>query len=454
MIFALMFGGVALTLPATQARVAGLATSKPKTDVRLAASSGVVVADITTQSATSEPGFVITSQVPAGGCFVDSLYTASPIVYLEFQNAASQYKDVQIVKDKQDFVANNDWQSLNSGDACGTSNNTEQIQVDLTDYFGSDLNGVSQMILYARFRDAGGNISAPAVSDAIYFGYPFVSTQHGDVHTNSDIIGAINGDASGTESSKVLCNPPLPSSNADYIVSITEGGTIQKITGVTAPCNRTFRTRATYSDGSQLIVHLPQPISLEGKVNFDDLQTKATLKCPADVPLNFTAQGTISESGCTRVSADMSNGEVVWLQSPNQGTAPVTTDIYNNAGLDSGGNPGASVPLPNMDANQSGQIMVFASEQNVNVTIQSDILYGSNTPTNFNSLNQLANFSVLNKFGDITIHKRVRQLAGTFFAQKGNISTSSQDASKNKLSIYGSLVAANINFNRSWLGIP
>lgn len=445
-LFCLIFGSVAFVLPQSDAKVAGLATVQHRSGTVGSAATGVVVADISTQSSTSDPGFVITSQNPQDQCFIDSYYTASPQVWLEFFNATDKYNQVQIVTKQADFVNNQNWidffPSPPSSPRPTCSNGAVvMIQRDLTNLFGNHLKngGTGLMTIYARFRNNGGTPSA-AVSDSIYFGYPFIATQRGDVHTNDSSDAAINGDASGTNSPLIMCNPPVPSQNADYVVSMGKDGKIKTVTGVDSGlCSNqvgnvapTFGTRS----GTGATVNLNQDVHLDAGTS--SLVNRATSICQANQTLFIdSSTGRVNVSTCSPgPSSDLSHGQIIELRAADPSVPEVTTlngGTINNGAL-----------------NQSGMVTLFSTGP-VSVNVVSDIVYESSTGT-INNLNQLASFSILLKNGNITIHKDVRVLAGIYYAETGTINTSSPNAAKRPLSLYGSLIANDIVFGRNFLG--
>lgn len=469
-IFALISGSIVLTLPKSQARVLGI--TQTQSDVRLAATTGVVVAEDTNISAQPTPRFTIAAKTPQGGCNDDSFYTASPQVTISFQNV-SNLAQYQLVTNPVDFLTAT-WTDFPSQGCSGAA--TMSYNLTSIPNFNTIVQSRNQLILYARFRDKRDSSATITptppnyLSDSIYFGYPFIQTQRGDVHSNfqnpSAILPyAISGEASLTDYSKYVCNPPRPSSNADYVVSMSNAGSIQQVSGVPANCDtamqspsdnqsETFGTKGVTQEGRAMVVHLQDSVAIQNQVRFDDLINNATAECGSNVQtLDLGHQNAVTHlydptmDNCSPIldanglPKDTSHGQIIHL-------------------IDSGTNPLniiASQPLSNAPLGRSGAVVFVSKFRTIN--INSDILYDT-TGINgtINNLEQLAQLAVLTygrdsngNASDIIINQNVQNLVGTFFSERSTIYTSLSPFAK-KLSIYGSLIAYDIQFNRTWLG--
>lgn len=461
---ALISGNVVLTLPQSQARVAGV--SQKQSDIHLAATTGVVVADATTE-AQPTPRFTIVSKTPQGnGCTDDSFYTASPDVTISFQDVANlaQY---QLVTNPSDFLTATwtDFPSQGCGGAATISYNLANIP-----NFQSIIQSRNQLILYARFRDKPDSSATITptppnyLSDSIYFGYPWVQTQRGDVHSNFQnpsalLPYALSGEASLTNYSQYLCNPPRPSSNADYVVSMSGNGNIQQVSGVPTNCDtamqspsdnkaETFGTKGVTQEGNAMVVHLQDQIPIQNQVRFDDLINNATAECNSSVQnIDLGQRDAVthlydpSKDGCSLTGKSAEHGQIIHLE--DSGTNPL--------------NIVASEGLANAPEGLSGSVTFVTKYRTIKIL--SNILYDTtsvNSP--INNLEQLAQLAVLTygrdssgNASDIIIGENVSSLVGIFFSERSTIYTS-QSPKANKLSIYGSLVANDIQFNRTWLG--
>ncbi len=466
----LVLGGFALAAP-QNGRVAGISllNQSAKPQVQLAATSGVVVADASV-AAQPTPTFTIVSKNPQGSCTEDSFYTTSSQVSISLQNV-SNLKQYQVVTNPADFLSAA-WLSIPSSNCNGSA----LVPYDLTNIpsFQSIIQNRNQLLLYVRFLDNSGNVVPSAtphyITDSIYFGYPWVQVQRGDTHSNAGINGEFSDIAGQVAYSELLCNPPAPGSNADYMVTMSNNGAIQQVSGVpTSPINcdtaqqspsdgksETFGTKGVTQEGNAMVVHLSDNVPIQNQVPFDTLIANATAECNSNVQsLDLGQQNQQTHlydpslDGCSSIldangaPRDTSHGQIIHL-------------------IDSGTNPlniTASQPLANAPQGLSGSITLVSKYRTIK--IQSDIVYdsaGINSP--INNLDQLARLAVLTygrdsngNASDIIIGDTVQNLVGIFFSERSTIYTS-QNPKAVKLSIYGSLIANDIQFNRNWLGKP
>ncbi len=457
-LFVLIFGSVPLTYTSGKARVLGSSIFVPRTQAKLTATAGAVVADTSLQAAASEPGFHIVSRTPSpqDQCVDDSFYTSSQDVWLGFSGTvqgSTKYTQYQVAATSEDLSSPipSGWKTVVSSPCESAGERAEFNLADLGSSFTNSVQTHQVVNVYVRLRDPSTNTLSPIYGDTIFFGYPWVATQRGDVYAG----GNINGEASFLSGSGVTpysfttCNPPDGSYNADYIVAMYNGN-IQTISGAgdCNPNNSSFKTKGV---NSTKVVNLSTPVALAGQVRFSDLEARANYSCVGDV-VNLSVvddgsgnnTGTINPEntvGCEATRDDIlpSEAKIIDIESATPG-APAQVTI-SNSGL----------KLRNGNAGESGAITIVSS--NANVTLESNLVYQDGLSTTPTSLNQLANFGVLVQKGDITISGSVGRLAGTFFSEQGTISTA-QERTYKKLSLYGSLTAANIAFNRYWLGDP
>ncbi|MFC1640481.1 hypothetical protein ACFL2D_00355 [Patescibacteria group bacterium] len=411
---------------------------------------------ITTLIQCGPPQLRITSKVPTpvDACGEDSEYTASSKVDLVITNPAG-YDQYRIARDPTELTAKNPdgtpvipWTNLETGNNCIHASSSTYARIPNVDLFATDELNITDnekgpKNVFAQLRDIdAGAIESRVMQDSIVFNYPWMTTYRGDVHSNESIAGEASDPLS--DYSFWECNPPSGyNNNSDYMVS-THNGSVQTLSGgPRAPsgcggAKKTFKSVAGWymneTSGSAYE-------NLRDEINYDQLWNQRTYEC-SNSGWYVNIQGETIDTSCTVVKEPTGRGHVIYATGSN-GTIGRGSDMVI-------GNKS--------DSSQSGAITIVTERD---VTIKNNSSYQVSAG-NVQSSRQLGSLAVLAKDANITIEEDLSLIVGLYFAEgeasanTGIIFTgtepNSNTMSPNKLSIYGSLIARQIEFNRNWMG--
>jgi hypothetical protein len=389
----------------------------------------------------SNPDFRIRAIEPnTNACFTDSPYTGSPQIALDFLHVGS-YNEFRVRREATPLDTNQwtAWQPLAAANVSGCSSNPTNIFKDLN--FQNRDKGLKNVGVQFGNKVGGADIEGPTLFDDIVYGYPWISTFRGDVHTN----GELDGEASSlpplsafSQYSHYSCNPPNARFNADYVVSAVNG--LQVISGVDSgnickngeeatPFNTLLQLNPSVSPGTLVGPDAQGLVNAIADLNLQAMSSIATMVCAGDITV--TSNGSIvgGANGCSPQNQQLlSAGNLVFVQ----GAITVgngETVLFRNSG-----NPSDSAAY------------TFVATDGIHV--EDNVEY-ENGASQLSSSRQLASVAFLSN-GNIDISESVNHLAGIYFT-KGTLSTSNNPTAP-KLSLYGSLVADKIDFNRNWLG--
>lgn len=374
----------------------------------------------------SVPELHITSKEPGGLCFQDSYYTATQDVNLSVRNLGS-YNEFQVGTNPANFSG--PWRPVGSMTTCNAAAGQRFYTAHLfsdPDLFTNPASASRGLkTVYMRFRDASGNVSDP-VNDSILYGYPWISTFRGDVHSN----GAINGEASFLTSAltpftRFDCLPPQGTKSGDFVFSTVDG--FQMMSSFNNECgdSHTLTTQGSwYYDGAGDNV----PEVEWNTINIPALESEATTLCSGSVTLVSQNGSLVPQGACSsNPGASSELGQLIFVDG----------DLTINDAL----------TIPDAVFGSSGALTVATTGT---ITVNNNLAYQSTSPA-LTSSRQLGSLALLAQ-GNIVIGDNVATLVGLYFSQQTIQTTSSAVPIDKKLSLYGSLVANDISFFRNYLG--
>lgn len=437
----------------------------------------------TTEIVCAQVDMVISSNVPGSTCYQDSDYTASPDVLLSLRGV-SAYDQFRIGSSIDDFN-DESWIDLeNRIQDCGASGEDFSLPANLfmpldetrdedSEPIGVGIanheRGVKSVLIQFRDSESPGSQSE-ILSDDIKYGYPWVNTYRGDVHSNGEIDGEASLSSLVYDAfSSWTCNPPSGLSNADYIISAKDG--IRSITndipncgdddGVDGNDETDDKTFTSFSGQSLGDWYLDRDESSsdrlqayvadfkDGLVNIEGDPTQeggATIVCDGDVTVTVPNSGDIVEvfssaTGCTDYGHDQ-NGEIIFVKGKIDINANANSPIIFR---EQSGKSGAVTMVAVARRDPFGQII-----QPGNITIRSNSQYDTGAPTRLTNINGLASVAWLAE-NNLLISGPVRTAVGIHFA--GNLLRTTSGFNRDRpLSVYGSLIANEIQFGRNYLG--